>query len=57
MTEWNFGMCDTCDHLDEKIEHYKKVVSAMTDQLTIERITALVAELEAQKAKLHRAQK
>ena len=57
MTEWNFGMCDACDHLDEKIEHYKKVMSAMTDQLTIERITALVAELEAQKAKLHREQK
>jgi hypothetical protein len=57
MTEWNFGMCDACDQLDEKIEHYKKVVSAMTDQLTIERITALVAELEAQKVKLHREQK
>jgi hypothetical protein len=46
-------MCGACDQLDEKTEHYKKVISAMTDQLTIERITALVAELEAQKAKLH----
>ena len=46
-------MCGACDQLDEKIEHYKKVISAMTDQLTIARITALVAELEAQKAKLH----
>ena len=46
-------MCGACDQLDEKIEHYKKVISAMTDQLTIERITALVGELEAQKAKLH----
>jgi hypothetical protein len=49
----NFWMCDACDQLDEKIEHYKKVRSAMTDQLTIERITALIAELEAQKAALH----
>ena len=42
-------MCDGCDQLDEKIEHYKKVMSAMTDQLTIDGITALVAELQAQK--------
>jgi hypothetical protein len=46
-------MCDACDRLDENIEHYKKVMSAMTDQLTIERITALITELEAQKATLH----
>ncbi len=50
-------MCDTCDQLDEKIEHYKKVMSAMTDQLTIDGITALVAELRAQKAALHPEQK
>jgi len=50
-------MCDACDQLDEKIAHYKKVMSAMTDQLTIERITALVAELEAQKARLQREEK
>ena len=46
-------MCDACDELDEKIEHYNKVRSAMTDQLTIERIKALIAELETQKAALH----
>jgi len=46
-------MCDTSDQLDEKIAHYRKVMSAMTDQLTIERIAALVTELEAQKAALH----
>lgn len=50
-------MCDACDQLDEKIEHYKKVMSAMTDQLTIEGITALIAELEARKAALHPKQK
>jgi len=46
-------MCDICDQLDEKIEHYKKVRAAMTDQLTVERITALIAELEAEKTALH----
>lgn len=46
-------MCDACDRLDEKIEHYKKVLSAMTDQLTIERITALIVDLETAKVTLH----
>ena len=46
-------MCDRCEQLDEKIEHYKKVISAMTDQLTIERIAALVQEMQTQKAALH----
>lgn len=46
-------MCDRCERLDEKIEHYKKVISAMTDQLTIERITALVLDMQTQKASLH----
>jgi len=50
-------MCDACNRLGEKIEHYKKVMSAMTDQLTIDRITALVEQLEAQKAELHRQRK
>jgi hypothetical protein len=46
-------MCVECDLLDEKIEHYKKVQAAMTDQLTIERIAALIAEMEVVKAALH----
>ena len=50
-------MCDVCEQLDEKIEHYKKVMAAMTDQLTIEGITALIAELQARKAALHPKQK
>ena len=46
-------MCERCARLDEKIEHYKKISSAMTDQLTIERIAALVLEMQTQKAALH----
>ena len=46
-------MCDSCDQLEENIVHDRIVATAMTDQLTIERILALVAELEAQKAALH----
>jgi hypothetical protein len=51
--KWNFQMCDVCDRLDEEIARYRKVMSALTDQLTIDRITALVAELEAKKVALH----
>jgi len=50
-------MCEACGELDERIAHYRKVMSAMTDRLTIERITALVTELEARKAALHRQPK
>jgi hypothetical protein len=46
-------MCERCDRLDEKIQHCRKVISAMTDQLTIERITTLVLEMQTQKAALH----
>jgi hypothetical protein len=46
-------MCDVCDRLDEEIARYRKVMSALTDQLTIDRITALVSELEAKKVALH----
>ena len=46
-------MCDTCNQLNEKIAHYNQVMSAMTDRLTIERIAALVTELEAQRTALH----
>jgi hypothetical protein len=46
-------MCEACDQLDEKIEHYRNVMAAMTDQLTIDGIAALIVELESQKAALH----
>jgi mono/diheme cytochrome c family protein len=46
-------MCDVCGQLEKKIAHYRRVMTAMTDQLTIERIAALVAELEAQMTAQH----
>jgi hypothetical protein len=46
-------MCDVCGQLEKKIAHYRRVMTAMTDQLTIERIAALVAEMEAQMIALH----
>jgi len=50
-------MCDKCDELDKKIEHYRKISSAIGDQITVERINAMIADLQAQKVVLHPEQK
>jgi len=46
-------MCDKCAELDGRIEHYRRIAAAISDQLTISRIKELVAKLETQKAELH----
>jgi hypothetical protein len=43
-------MCDKCVELDKKIEHYREITMAIGDELTIERIKALIGDLQAQKA-------
>jgi hypothetical protein len=35
-------MCDKCIELDKKIEHYWEITLAIGDELTIERIKALI---------------
>ena len=46
-------MCDKCAELDKRIEHYEKMALLISDQVTVERIEALIADLRAQKAALH----
>jgi hypothetical protein len=46
-------MCEKCVAIDRKIEHYERLYLSITDQITIERIKALVTEMKAQKADLH----
>ena len=46
-------MCEKCKELDKKIEHYEKTVFSVNDQLTVDRIKALIAKLDAQKKALH----
>jgi hypothetical protein len=46
-------MYDKCVELDKKIERYRMGSSSVVDQLTIDRIKGLIADLEAQKATLH----
>ena len=46
-------MCDKCVELDGKIEHYERIRLSIGDQVTVDRIKELVAEMNAQKAKFH----
>ena len=50
-------MCDKCEELDKKIERYRKIILGIGDQPTVERIEALIGEMQAQKAALHPEQK
>jgi hypothetical protein len=45
-------MCDKCVEFDKKIEHYERIRSAINDQLTVDRIKVLVAEMRVEKAAL-----
>jgi hypothetical protein len=46
-------VCDKCDELDKKIEHYGLMLLSIGDQVTVDRIKELIAALQAQKATLH----
>jgi hypothetical protein len=46
-------MCEKCVELDDKIQHYERIRSAISDQLTVDRIRELVEQMRAQKAALH----
>lgn len=46
-------MCEKCRELDDKVEHYRRIASAITDELTIDRIRLLIVDLSDQKARLH----
>ena len=46
-------MCDECAKLDEKNDHYRTLMSRVTDQLTNEGLGKLIEEMKAQKAALH----
>jgi hypothetical protein len=46
-------MCDKCVELDGKIEHYQRMASLITDQITLDGIKELIATMKAQKTALH----
>ena len=46
-------MCDKCDELDKKIEHYRIISERITDEKTVEGLKALIETCLAQRAALH----
>lgn len=46
-------MCDKCVEIDGTIERYRKILRSITDQITVDHMKELLAELEARKAALH----
>ena len=50
-------MCKKCTELDDKIEHYKRISTCVTDQLTLDGIDGLIKQMMAEKAALHSEQR
>jgi hypothetical protein len=46
-------MCDRCVELDGKIEHYRRLMSGIADQATLDGIKELIERMKNQKATLH----
>jgi hypothetical protein len=46
-------MCEQCVEIDKKIEHYQRMASRITDQVTLDGIKELVERMQAQKVALH----
>jgi hypothetical protein len=46
-------MCEKCAELDKKIERCERAVVSVGDRVTVERLMAMVKDLQAQKAALH----
>jgi hypothetical protein len=46
-------MCEKCEELDEKIEHYRNLMARVTDRQTSEGIGQLIEDMQAEKAALH----
>jgi hypothetical protein len=46
-------MCERCVELEGKIEHYRRLMSGITDQATLDGIKELIERMKTQKAALH----
>jgi len=49
-------MSDKCAEHDKKIEHYRRIRLSIGDQTTVERLEAMIADLQAQKQRVIRSQ-
>jgi hypothetical protein len=46
-------MCEKCVEIDEKIAHYLRLSSRLTDQPTVDGINDLIERMKVEKAALH----
>lgn len=46
-------MCDKCEEIDNRIEHYRRITRHILDREFNDRARELIAELEAEKVALH----
>jgi hypothetical protein len=51
--ECEIPMCSQCDEIDVKIERLQNLARRVFDQQTLDGIEKLIAELQAQKTRLH----
>jgi hypothetical protein len=59
-TDWRLAtrergptMCEKCVEIDDKIEHYQRMASRMTDQAMRDGNKDLIEQMKAQKVALH----
>jgi hypothetical protein len=48
------AQCERCQALDRQIENFKRMHRAATDDLALSLLLEAIADLEAEKASLHR---
>ena len=46
-------MCDKCQQLETKIQHYRMIATQAFDSLTVERMKEFIRELERRKEATH----
>ena len=46
-------MCERCTEIEAKTARYRWLISAITDEPMIQRLTAFICEMETEKADLH----
>ena len=47
------AMCEQCVELQSKIERYQRIKETIGNQITVDRIKALLQEMRAQRTALH----
>jgi FAD/FMN-containing dehydrogenase len=46
-------VCEKCEELDGRINHYRQIARGVSDKLALEGIEQLIRDMEAKKRELH----